>query len=297
MAFTVSPVAPGELTAACRVLFASDSDTLSTRNIDPNGLFVAKDERGVIRGAVLVQVLPGATGVIVPPRVPGERERIAIEDALVSESCGRLRSQGVKVCQAFASEKEQPAMLPLTRGGFEHVTQLSNMRREIDAEADRLPAGCVLDGEFFFPQLRDTFSQLLLGTFEGTFDCPELNGLRTADEVFDGYTPERGRITGPWFLVKEAGRPIGVVMLDRSGEPGDWEIAYLGLVPEARGRGWGGKLVRFALDQAARGGARALRLCVDPRNNPAIRLYRRNGFIEHDRQDVYLAIWPGQTTP
>lgn len=289
MAFTVSHVAPGELTAAGRVLFISDS--VPACAIDPNGFFVAKDERGAIVGAALVQVLPGAVGVIVPPRVTGDRDRFAVEDALASTACAWLRSQGVKVCQAFASEAERPAMSVLMRSGFQHVTQLSNMRREIDPRGDGLPSGDSLEGEFFSPQLRGTFSQLLLSTYEGTFDCPELNGLRTAEEVFDGYTPEFGRVAGPWFLVKEAGQPIGVVMLDRSGDPDEWEVSYLGLVPNARGRGWGGKLVRFALDQAAIGSARALALSVDMRNIPAIRSYRRNGFFEYDRQDVYLAIW------
>jgi mycothiol synthase len=293
MAFTVSPVAPGELTAACRMLFVSsgDAESFTARGIDPNGMFVAKDARGTIRGAVLVQALRGAGGLIVPPRVLGGSEHAAVEDALAAAACAWLRSQGVTVCQAFASEDERPSMMPLERGGFQRVTQLSNMRREIDQNADRFAADKSLEREYYSPRLRAEFIRVLMATYDGTLDCSELNGLRTPEEVFDGFTPEPGRSAGPWLLVKSSGQSVGVVMLDRAGEAEAWEVAYLGLIPAARGRGLGEKLVRFALNEAAVAGVRALSLSVDVRNEPAIRCYRRNGFVECDRQDVYLAIW------
>src|SRR3954447_13036879 len=106
---TVSPPTPAELTAACTALFAHRRgaercrDLVCTGELDPAGLFVAKDDHGVIRGAVLVQTLPGAMGLAWPPRAePGPDQR-TIEDELVSVACGWLRGRGVKVCQAFAA--------------------------------------------------------------------------------------------------------------------------------------------------------------------------------------------------
>src|SRR5262245_39124059 len=122
MRFTVSAASPGELTAACGVLFARRAarcrDLLASGELDPAGLVVARDERGAIRGAMLVQPLPGAIGLAWPPRAEPGCERVL--DALVSAACGWLRSRGVKVCQVFAADADDLAALE--RHAFRHVT-------------------------------------------------------------------------------------------------------------------------------------------------------------------------------
>jgi ribosomal protein S18 acetylase RimI-like enzyme len=50
-------------------------------------------------------------------------------------------------------------------------------------------------------------------------------------------------------------------------------------------------MVRLALVIAAQEGAKVLGLSVDARNEPAIRLYSRSGFIETGRREVYLRHW------
>ena len=53
----------------------------------------------------------------------------------------------------------------------------------------------------------------------------------------------------------------------------------MGLVAEYRGRGIGARLLRAALDTARRNGLERVELDVFESNEPAIRLYRRMGFI------------------
>src|SRR5579871_1570772 len=77
----VSPAAAGDWAAACRMLFARrpapDAGTLADRcrdmlaagELDPAGLFAARDAVGGLRGAVLVQQMAGAVGLAWPPRV------------------------------------------------------------------------------------------------------------------------------------------------------------------------------------------------------------------------------------
>src|SRR5438067_1561439 len=115
---TVSPATAGELTAACRALFghlvgadrdqrvARCRDLLASGELDPAGLFVARDEHGAVRGAMLVQPLPGALGLAWPPRAEAGGDRGVVEDAVVSAACGWLRSRGVKVCQVFAADPD-----------------------------------------------------------------------------------------------------------------------------------------------------------------------------------------------
>jgi ribosomal protein S18 acetylase RimI-like enzyme len=68
-------------------------------------------------------------------------------------------------------------------------------------------------------------------------------------------------------------------------------VAYLGVVPEARGRGLGMELIARALREAWAAGVRSVTLSVDARNRPAWKLYQAAGFEPHDRREVYLAIW------
>jgi len=306
MRFTVSPATPDELTTACRVLAARPPeperdgaalrfrDLLTGGELDPAGLFAARDEAGAVRGAMLVQALPGALGLAWPPRAERGKFQTAIEDALAAAACGWLRGRGVKVCQAFGPAAARADAAAFGRHGFRLVTRVTHLRRA-GGDGDRAfdPAAGPLAFEPFAPAARAEFAATLLATYHDSRDCPELTGTRTAAELLDGF---RGPVTPGrdwWYLVRHAGDPVGVVLFDTGLEPGVLELNYLGLVPAARGRGWGDWLVRFALGHAAADGSLALNLSVDERNAPALRLYERHGFVEYDRRDVYLAAWPG----
>jgi len=300
-----APATAGERADACRVLFGhlagADRDRRAARcrelltsgELDPAGLFVARDEHGAVRGAVLVQPLPGALGLAWPPRADAGGERVAVEDALVSAACGWLRARGVKVCQVFAADAD--GLGPLGRHGFRHVTQVIHMRREIDPGRDRDAGPRALAVRPAGPP-PDPFADTLVKTYDGSLDCPELTGTRTAAEILDSHRPAAGLPADRfWHLARHAGEPAGVVLFDAGTEPGALELSYLGLVPAARGRGLGGELVRFAVAHAAAEDCRALTLSVDARNEPAVRLYRRHGFWEYDRREVLLAAWaPGE---
>lgn len=288
--------------AALRLLFGHRSgpdgdrraeqcrDSLTSGAHDPAGLFVARDAGGRVSGAVLAQAMPGALGVAWPPRA-GSPETA---DALVRAACDWLRSRGVKVCQAFASADELPDMAPLERNGFRHVTQLAFLRRNLDPDADRLRAADQLEGYFYLPALRDQFVVALLATHERTLDCPELEGSRTAEEVVAGFDfPDRS--SGQHFVVEVDGTPAGISITDVSPD-GVFGINYLGLIPAVRGRGIGGKLLRKVLYEGSLV-ASVAEVSVDARNEPALRLYRRHGFAETDRREVFLAHLPGAGRP
>lgn len=85
-----------------------------------------------------------------------------------------------------------------------------------------------------------------------------------------------------------------VVLLD--GEPagrlyvarweGELRIVDVALLPAARGRGVGGRLLRSLLEQAAAEG-RSVTIHVEP-SNPARRLYERLGFELEREGEIYL---------
>ena len=94
--------------------------------------------------------------------------------------------------------------------------------------------------------------------------------------------PFAGRV----FLICDANSPIGYLVLsfDFSLEYGGtnaW-IDELFVRRELRGQGIGAKALQFAAQAAREHGAKVLHLEVN-RGNPAIHLYRRHGFEDHDR--------------
>jgi len=95
-------------------------------------------------------------------------------------------------------------------------------------------------------------------------------------------TPAAGRA----FLIRDDQLSLGYLVLsfDFSLEYGGknaW-IDELFIRPEFRGKGIGSQALDFAAQTARQLGATVLHLEVN-RGNPAIDLYRRNGFKDHDR--------------
>jgi ribosomal protein S18 acetylase RimI-like enzyme len=248
--------------------------------LDAEGVFVARDADGRVGGAALMQVMPGALGAAWPPRAASPE----VADALVRAACDWLRNRGVKVCQAFAAANRVAEMAPLERNGFRHVTQLVSLRCAVSRE---LPPTGTLTFVAGSPPFTEVFRTALLDTHTDTRDCPELNGSRTADELLAGFGDASSG--GGWSLALREGDAVGVVLLAPGLEPDAIELSYLGVVPAARGRGFGHELLTFALVEAARLHATAVTVSVDARNEPALALYRRRGFSETDRSEVWLA--------
>ena len=77
-----------------------------------------------------------------------------------------------------------------------------------------------------------------------------------------------------------AARPVGLVgVVAANADPGTAQLVALWVAPEARGVGVGDALVDAVAGVAREWGCRGLHLEVLTTNVPAIRLYRRHGFV------------------
>jgi GNAT superfamily N-acetyltransferase len=92
---------------------------------------------------------------------------------------------------------------------------------------------------------------------------------------------------GQALLLVRDGEPVGymILTLGFSLEFGgrDAFIDELFVAPEHRGQGIGRQALSWAADACRALGARALHLEVDHGNSGAQRLYRAEGFVDHDR--------------
>ena len=93
-------------------------------------------------------------------------------------------------------------------------------------------------------------------------------------------------------VVLDGERPIGRLYVDRRAD--EIRLIDIALLPEQRGKGTGGSLMRQTLAEARLAG-KPVRIHVE-RENPARRLYDRLGFRSIEEQGVYdLMEWrPGQ---
>lgn len=87
-----------------------------------------------------------------------------------------------------------------------------------------------------------------------------------------------------FLVIERAAVPVGRLYLERRGDT--YHIIDIALLPDLRGHGVGTALLGAVIAQAAAAGL-GVGLFVE-RFNPALRLYRRFGFIEIGDTGVYL---------
>jgi ribosomal protein S18 acetylase RimI-like enzyme len=231
--------------------------------------------------------MPGASGILWPPQTIPKNDRYTA-DQLMRSAGAWLASQGAKLVQSLLLPEESGLARPLEANGFVRITRLCYLRHQLKLPAafprpeDRLVYQCYESSE------RELFHQTLLRTYEQTLDCPEVSGVRTLEEIIAGHKAQGIHDPRHWWLAVLEGQAVGVLLLAEMPDDKGWDILYLGVVPEARRRGFGQELTRKALHEAKTAEAPQLTLAVDARNRPAWNLYKKLGFEAFDEREVYL---------
>ncbi|MEW4566856.1 GNAT family N-acetyltransferase [Tautonia sp. JC769] len=301
-ALGIGPCPPDERAEALAVLYhrlsASTREYMivellrqeSAGQLDLSGLWVAYRRRRII-GAMLSQTLAGRAVAIWPPVIGRSWRTASLASSMVRAVLRFSESRGIRLAQALV-DHDQPkqAGLDLTRGGLPHVTDLLYLGRPTLNELPVPPETPMLEWQPYAPERHEHFDRILDRSYEGSLDMPELAGIRCLDDVMRGhlargpFDPERWRLG----RLKGQSEPVAVLLLLASSES-TWEVSYLGLAPEVRGRGLGRRILAHALERA-RPHADRLELAVDVRNLPADRLYQRCGFHAFERRRVHLAV-------
>ncbi len=258
--------------------------------IDLSGLWVAW-RWGRIVGAMLTQALAGRAAAIWAPEVDPSWRRGATAVTLVRAALADLRSQGFLIAQALLDEfAPRQGAADLTAGGMPKVTELVYLERNTTSPLC-LEAGIPkLEWRSFGPETEVEFRAVLQQTYTNSLDMPELEGIRSLDDIMVSHRAAGRFVPERWQVGRVRDDPEAAVVLLLSELPDReaWEVAYLGLTPQARGRGLGRAVLAHALELAS-AYVPKLELAVDARNYPASRLYRTARFIPFDRRVVHLA--------
>ncbi|MFM7259381.1 MAG: GNAT family N-acetyltransferase, partial [bacterium] len=125
--------------------------------------------------------------------------------------------------------------------------------------------------------VRTELCSTLERSYVDTLDCPGLAGMRRTQDVLDGHFGTGAR-TRHWLAAREHGAMRGVCLLNVGADGSSAELVYLGLAPEARGRGVAAALLAHGMHACSRSRCTSITLAVDARNTHAARLYATNGF-------------------
>lgn len=244
-------------------------------------------------GVVWVQPQDGRVANLLTPVVPAlagdeapQADRIAHE--LLDAAVRVVATGGARLVQALAEADVESVAGWLQCAGFQRVAELLYLV----SSPENFPTSAPVENLEFEPWTAAANSRLeaiVEQSYVGTRDCPELNGVRQTAEVLAGY-----RSVGPfdarrWLLARHAGQDIGCLLLVEHPQR-IWELAYMGLVPEARGYGWGLDLTRHGQWLARQGGASRFVLAVAASNDPALRTYAAAGMVCWDRRAAWLKI-------
>ncbi len=252
---------------------------------DFRGLFIGRNERGDIANAGWLQLLPGKTGVLWPPRPDRHAAR-----AILQSASDFARNAGLSLAQTLTDPRDIERRQLLADTGFAHLVDLDYLGAPADVFPRKLPASSLL----FEPagdEARDRMASAVNETYVESLDCPKLSGIRSTDDVLEGYKHQGDYDPKLWFTVSSEGRDVGVLILAK--HPSSVvELVYMGVVPSARGNGWGDDVVRFAQWCSRENQAERLVLAVDASNEPALRMYTRAGFQRFQSKSVHAVLNP-----
>jgi ribosomal protein S18 acetylase RimI-like enzyme len=266
-----------------------------------DGLITCKDKNELL-GVVFCMSSPGRVMMMWTPRIAlgvTESEKKKVLASLVEAAKNYGRDREARFVQLLGDEPQPPFDVVLDEAGFFLLTQLVYARRPVMSGEyiEPLPQGIELVS--YSDDLREELLELLAKSYEGSLDCPELNGIRSMDDIFESHRGENPFDPERWKLVRSKGEWIGCILLSAVEKDRLIEISYVALVPSVRGKGFGRILTREAIRYAANHKYQSVVLAVDSRNSPALGMYEDEGFTPWDVRQVYLSLldplsWGGE---
>jgi ribosomal protein S18 acetylase RimI-like enzyme len=237
-----------------------------------------------LHAAVWVQLLPGRTAVVWTPAAGHPAS-----PGLMRAAADYLDANDVVVAQILASPEAPTDQTMLAAGDFQQLANLIYLSVGPSHFPPVPPEGS-LQFERCAERQPERLGKLLLRTYDDSLDCPALNGVRTPGDIVRGYAAQSAKDAQQWYFVRHNDQDVGTLILASHLQGGNWELVYMGIVPQARGQGFGWQILQCALWQAKSGHGQRMVLAVDEANVYALRTYRQAGFIVWDRRTVFARV-------
>lgn len=288
----VRPVRRDEIEPALRLILSGQNglnddaavaeflQVAHARGIDLTSIWVVADDiRAKLAWATLPMSLAGRAAILmVPPRLrPGVNGRHVAE--MVAGALIDPKRRGATLAQVMLDPDHRAVHRVMLDSGFEEIAELVYLTRQV---RNPIHGRILADNVRLWRYDRAThfrFGQCIERTYIDSLDCPRLNGRRAIEDIIDGHKAAGEFDPELWMLLSDLDNvDLGVLLLNRLHGRVGYELVYVGLTPEARGRGLADALIRTALNTlATEGGGQIITAC-DATNSPARKLYHRHGF-------------------
>ncbi|HEX4054377.1 MAG TPA: GNAT family N-acetyltransferase [Tepidisphaeraceae bacterium] len=281
------PVKPAELHAAAAMLLGATGRPASNaqvvefiqstaqRRIDLNSIWVA-ESGGQLIWAALPVVSPGKTLLLLASsQITDGGLPAAVQ--LVGELCDYFGQHDVHLAQVLIEPQQAMAQRFFAGLGFVEIAELIYLQGYIPRAAKSPQMPQQMRFLAYSPESHGLFADAILQSYRDSLDCPALSGLRDIEDIIAGHQSTGDHDPAMWQLLTERENPLGVLLLSRILHTDAVELVYLGLRPEARGRGLGTLLMQRAMHLILADHRRSLSLAVDSKNEPALKLYYSHG--------------------
>ena len=242
-------------------------------------------EHNLPRATALIVPSAGRAGLIFLSNVDSNKQA-SITAQLVDAACSAQSPQKMTLLQSLLDMPQHRERTALADAGFSELAVLSYMQRHITAgyQAQLSLADRAIDIYHWSDETEPIFKRSILKSYEQTLDCPGLLGLRGIDDIVEGHRSSGVFHPKLWTALQHGDEPVGVMLLNEVPQRTSLELVYLGLAPAWRGKGLARILVNHALSLCAENRANQLILAVDETNDPALKLYRKLGFVQTTRK-------------
>lgn len=296
MAITVSSAATAEQWEASAFIFADTPvaeretqiheflSSITSDHMDHNPILIARESETLVGVGILV-FTDSATAFIWPPFT----KRNDCAKAILQEMVKRIDHSDVSIGQSLLDPGQINQRRLLSQNGFPHLTNLIFMRHPLTEIIQSVPENeaSLQWIKFDKSQNYQRFLDLLERTHQESHDCPKLNHIRTAEESLESHRSSGDSDEKHWYLFHREGIDLGVLLLSEHQEDQVWEVVYMGVSPEQRGKGYGSAFLRHGLREAKAQKQTAVILAVDHKNSYAIKIYEDMGFLRQNTLSVH----------
>lgn len=235
--------------------------------------------------------LPGGVSLLVLPAWNLVRDNLSQLADLLAFAAASADARRHRFAQVMLPpEAAEQARSALARAGFSHLADLLYMHR---SAYDPVPMRPV-DGVAWLT-LADVgeaaFADIIRRTYIDSLDCPGLTGVRSMQDILASHRGAGEFDPSGWFALQHRGQAAGVLITARTATRTSLEVVYVGLVPEARGRGLGRLCMHHAILRARDLAMGRVSLAVDAANSAARRLYDAMGFTSHSTRSVWIRVF------
>ncbi len=239
--------------------------------------------REYVAGMCLWVPAKGKSAMLFAPPLSEYPESAGATQAAIATALKDAQAAGIGIVQAILEPSDAAGKTVFAAAGLSRLATLAYMERKPpgsppDAEEMELAPEFRVDG--YRAETHGLFREAIERSYEGTLDCPFLAGMRDIEDAIEGHKGVGVFDPALWSVVLLGDKAVGCLLLAEIPARNGLELVYLGLAPEARGKGIARRLMKRVLAVASRRHFDVATLAVDAGNIPAVRLYKRCGYAK-----------------